>query len=332
MAKAIDMPPGTVFGQLTVIKETRLPDGRRAMLCHCGCGKMKDVSTGSLLNGSAKSCGCGNMGAVVPPGTVFGRWTVIEEAPAAIGRRAMLCECECGTRKIVQLHTLRKGLSKSCGCLRKSPDWRPPNFRDMTGERFGRLVVIRCIGSRTGKPRANSRPDVAMDWLCICDCGKEKVITTGALRSGGTISCGCARRVPRGDHCLFRALPAGRAARNRVLKGYRGGAYSRDLAWDLTEEEFDRLITQDCAYCGCPPSMVEKGSGARSGDFIHGGIDRVDNAQGYVMGNVVPCCRICNRAKMSMSHAEFLAWIGRLASFRAKRRKPGKDSQATALF
>jgi hypothetical protein len=131
---------------------------------------------------------------------------------------------------------------------------------------------------------------------------------------------------------LFRVLPPGRAARNRVLKGYRGGAYARGLAWELTEEEFDGLIVQNCAYCGCVPSMVAKGTGTRSGDFIHGGIDRVDNAQGYVMGNVVPCCRICNRAKMAMSHAEFMAWTGRLASFRTKRRKPGKGSRATALF
>lgn len=331
MPARIDIPAGTVFGQLTVIEETRLPDGRRAMLCRCGCGKMKDVSTGSLLNGSAKSCGCGNMGAVVPPGTVFGKWTVIEEAPAAADRRAMLCECECGTRKIVILHTLRKGLSKSCGCLRKSPDWRPLNFRDLTGERFGRLVVVRCIGSRTDRSRANRRPNVAVDWLCICDCGKEKVTTTGALRNGHTVSCGCARRVPRPDHCLFRTLPPGRAARNRVLKAYRGGADARDLAWDLTGEEFDRLITQDCAYCGCAPSMVEKGSGIRSGDFIHGGIDRVDSAQGYAVGNVVPCCQICNRAKAAMSHAEFLAWIGRLASFRATAR-PRKREQEGRLF
>lgn len=332
MPARIDIPPGTVFGQLTVIEETRLPDGRRAMLCRCGCGKMKNVATGALLNGDAKSCGCGNMGAIVPPGTTFGRWTVIEEAPQSYGRRAMLCECECGKQKIVNLHTLRHGLTKSCGCVRREPDWHPPNFKDLTGERFGKLIVVRYVGPRTHNTRTNRRANMVTDWLCICDCGKEKVASNGALRSGHTTSCGCARRVPRSDSCLFRALPSGRAARNRVLKAYRGGAYARNIDWDLTEEEFDRLITQDCAYCGCAPSMIAKGTGSRSGDFIHGGIDRVDNTQGYFMGNVVPCCRVCNRAKMAMSHAEFVAWIGRLVSFRTKRSKPGKDSRAVSLF
>lgn len=338
MPARIDVPPGTVFGHLTVIEETRLADGRRAngvraMLCLCECGTTKIVTTGALFNGSSKSCGCGNRRGVVPPGTVFGRWTVIEEAPTIDDRRAMLCECECGKRKTVSLHSLRKGLSKSCGCIRRGADWRPPNFRDLTGERFGKLIVVRCIGSRVGNSRTKSRPNVAVDWLCICDCGGERVATTGALRDGHTTSCGCAKRVPHRDlHYLYRTLPPGRAARNRVLKAYRGGAYNRGLAWELTEEEFDGLITQDCAYCGCAPSTVEKGSGLRSGDFVHGGIDRVDNMQGYVMSNVVPCCRVCNRAKMAMSHAEFLAWIGRLVSFRAKRRNPRKDSQATALF
>lgn len=338
MGTLVPMPPGTVFGHLTVIEETRLADGRRAngvraMLCRCECGTTKIVSTGALLNGSSKTCGCGNRRGVVPPGTVFGRWTVIEEAPEIDYRRAMLCECECGKRKIVSLHSLRKNLSQSCGCIRRGADWRPPNFRDLTGERFGKLVVVRCVGSRVGNTRTKSRPNTAVDWLCVCDCGNEKVTTGGALRSGHTVSCGCARHALRTDRrYLFRTLPSGRAGRNRVLKGYRGGAYNRGLAWDLTDEEFDRLISQDCAYCGCVPSMVEKGSGSRSGDFVHGGIDRVDNAQGYFMGNVVPCCRVCNRAKGGMSHAEYLAWIGRLTSFRAKRRKPMKGSQVTVLF
>lgn len=316
MPTLIPVLAGTVFGQLTVIEETRLPDGRRAMLCRCGCGTTKSVATGSLFSGGAKSCGCGNMGAVVPPGTIFGRWTVIEEAPAAADRRAMLCECECGKRKIVRLHTLRQGLSKSCGCLRRSPDWRPPNFRDLTGERFGRLVVIRYAGSRTGNPRTNRRPGVFVDWLCVCDCGNEKVTTTSELRAGSTTSCGCARRVPRPDpHHLFRTLPPGRAARNRVLKGYQGGARTRELAWELTEEEFDGLIAQDCAYCGGAPSMVQKGTGARSGDFIHNGIDRKDNAIGYVTENVVPCCSVCNHAKMDMPYDDFITWIARLTRF-----------------
>ena len=60
---------------------------------------------------------------------------------------------------------------------------------DLTGQRFGKLTVVRPaenIGGRTA-------------WLCRCDCGREAVVQTHRLRSGHTTSCGCrgARDNPR---------------------------------------------------------------------------------------------------------------------------------------
>ncbi len=55
---------------------------------------------------------------------------------------------------------------------------------DMTGRRFGRLLVIQVHGkSRHGHIR----------WECRCDCGKTTVVEGAALRVGDTKSCGCAR-------------------------------------------------------------------------------------------------------------------------------------------
>ena len=51
---------------------------------------------------------------------------------------------------------------------------------DLAGRRFGRLAVMTYVPSAR--------------WLCRCDCGVEKVITSGALRRGYTNSCGCLRR------------------------------------------------------------------------------------------------------------------------------------------
>lgn len=53
---------------------------------------------------------------------------------------------------------------------------------DLTGRRFGRLVV-------TGE---NHRTDkYAYYWDCICDCGTSKVISGDDLRRGKVKSCGC---------------------------------------------------------------------------------------------------------------------------------------------
>ena len=46
-----------------------------------------------------------------------------------------------------------------------------------------------------------------------------------------------------------------------------------------------------------------------NGDFIYNGIDRLDNNEGYLPSNVVTCCKICNRAKHSLTVVEFLEWV-----------------------
>jgi hypothetical protein len=60
-----------------------------------------------------------------------------------------------------------------------------PNFKDITGQRFGRLIALEL---------ATEKRDGRTLWLCRCDCGKEKAISGKYLRTGRTISCGCARR------------------------------------------------------------------------------------------------------------------------------------------
>lgn len=50
--------------------------------------------------------------------TRYGRWTVTGDAPAIQWNKRVVCVCDCGTEKVVNLNNLRRGLSKSCGCLR----------------------------------------------------------------------------------------------------------------------------------------------------------------------------------------------------------------------
>jgi len=50
-----------------------------------------------------------------------------------------------------------------------------------------------------------------------------------------------------------------------------------------------------------------------SDDFILvNGIDRINSNIGYIEGNVVPCCKHCNRAKNTMSDSEFREWIKKI--------------------
>lgn len=55
---------------------------------------------------------------------------------------------------------------------------------DMTGQRYGRLLVVERAGSRNNRAH----------WLCECTCGGSKIVDGCSLRDGDTTSCGCLHR------------------------------------------------------------------------------------------------------------------------------------------
>lgn len=104
-----------------------------------------------------------------------------------------------------------------------------------------------------------------------------------------------------------------RAARQRVRKWRqkpeaRYGDHvrtARHRGWvnELSLEDFKRLESQSCRYCG------GKSPGK---DTV--GVDRLDSSLGYVKGNCVPCCVKCNRMKLDSSEADFKDHILKIAS------------------
>ncbi len=61
--------------------------------------------------------------------------------------------------------------------------WGRGHRLDLTGMRFGRLLVLRPADSRKST------------WFCVCDCGNSKTIRSSTtLNMGQTRSCGCLRR------------------------------------------------------------------------------------------------------------------------------------------
>lgn len=58
-----------------------------------------------------------------------------------------------------------------------------PKYADLTGQRFGRLTVIR---------KTDERYKRCVVWECKCDCGQYKNVSTDYLRRGVYTSCGCA--------------------------------------------------------------------------------------------------------------------------------------------
>lgn len=133
---------------------------------------------------------------------------------------------------------------------------------DLTGQRFGRLTVLRGTG--------RSRKSQGRTWLCVCDCGAETEVATGTLRRGHTRSCGCLLREYAFKHGLFHTR-AHSAWRNMIARCYipsetsypRYGARGIKVC-DRWRNDPVRFI----ADMGQPPSPKHT-------------LDRIDSTKGY---------------------------------------------------
>ena len=123
----------------------------------------------------------------------FGR-LIVERAENGKDRPRWRCVCDCGTERVVEGQKLRTGQTQSCGCLKREvlALARGRRMVSLTGQRFGRLTVIgRAENTRRGTTR----------WRCLCDCGTERIVQFGNLRTGHTRSCGCqSSRGTIGEH------------------------------------------------------------------------------------------------------------------------------------
>ena len=117
-------------------------------------------------------------------GQRFGLWTVLRrEGTAKSGCPTWSCRCDCSPSSVyvVDGSSLRKGDSRSCGCLNGGRKSRTE--MDLTGKQFGRWTVLERRGHM----------GVHRMWLCRCGCSKgtEKEVHGQSLRTGVSTSCGC---------------------------------------------------------------------------------------------------------------------------------------------
>lgn len=165
----------------------------------------------------------------------------------------------------------------------------------LTGQTFGRLTVGEDLPSRTypnGRREGQAR--------CVCICERRVVVSNAKLLNGHTQSCGCLQREKS-------SLSHGQAAENRALYKIKQGAYKRGLEWALSDEYVRGQLALPCFWCG--DIRANRDTHARG--YLNGtpgwnGLDRLDNAKGYVYGNVVPSCGTCNRMRNQLTTDAFL--------------------------
>lgn len=174
---------------------------------------------------------------------------------------------------------------------------RPKN--DITNQKFNDLTVIEWLGFVDVSQ--NKRRSL---WKCLCDCGNYVNVQQSSLVTNNTKSCGCRVTNPiksyKGE--FYSAISA-------VLNDYKQSAKKRDYIFEIGREEFLKLITQNCFYCGSSHSNKMPPQNKKDSSFTYNGIDRLDNNIGYVKNNVVTCCKQCNFLKRSLNYLDFIESI-----------------------
>lgn len=146
------------------------------------------------------------------------------------------------------------------------------SFKNLTGKRFGRLVVLERVEN-------NKRQQA--QWLCKCDCGNTKVICAASLKKGSTRSCGCLIHEINSTHSLrktrlyniWRGIKIRCFNQNsRAYKNYGGNGITMYNEWkDNFKSFYDWSMS--------------------NGYTDELSIDRIDNNKGYFPDN----CRFVDK-------------------------------------
>ena len=181
------------------------------------------------------------MGKVIDEiGNTYGYLTVLERAPNNKEGRAMWkCKCKCGNELVVLGKHLRSGNTKSCGCYQRERATESNLKRggDLTGRRFGKLVVLHEEGFITGSNGKRRRL-----WRCQCDCGNTCLVQHQYLTYGDTKSCGCINSV--GNITITRLL-------NQYGCKYETEYWFRDFICNTRPYQFDfALLKEDNSLLG----------------------------------------------------------------------------------
>ena len=217
------------------------------------------------------------------------------------------CKCDCGNVKTVSRQQLlrKSGNTTSCGCKKNNKAFDNPQFKDLTGQKFGCIEVIEFV-------RSGHRGNI---WLCRCiKCGETKETRSGVLhhyKLGYWTSCGC-------DH-----YRKGKEARH--YKGYKNlsgtlwssimsNAKARNLEFEITKEYAYDIFEKQNEKCALSGEQLTLSDVYKEKTSANASLDRIDSSRGYVKGNVQWITKKLNSMKSNMDDLGFRKLCQRISN------------------
>lgn len=218
----------------------------------------------------------------------------------------VLVRCLCGKEFEVPITRFNAKKVTSCGndsckTYKIGKGFQNPLFEDLTGKRFGSLVVLHLSDYKGNRIR----------WRCVCDCGNSHDAYAKLLKNG--ISKRCKNRIHRisknsGSWRGFGDIP------KKLWSRIQRSAKIRNLSITVSIEDIWSLYLKQggkCALSGIPIKfeLDAKTAGTAS-------LDRIDSTRGYELDNIQWVHKTVNLIKMGLSQSEFITMCKNVANYR----------------
>ena len=196
-----------------------------------------------------------------------------------------------------------------------------PKLIDLTGQRFGRLTVI-----KRNDENLNRKPA----WVCKCDCGNIKIVRGTDLRQGKVQSCGCLQKEKleqrnnnRGKIQLNTTFGYLTVIKDLGLKQIYEGEIKKNRRYSLCkcicgkqiQVQNHQLKNGNVKSCGCMKYVRSKGSSIKdlTGQKFHNLTVLKDSGERDNGGQVLWLCKCsCGRTtKISTTNVKRQKTCGR---------------------
>lgn len=189
------------------------------------------------------------------------------------------------------------------------------------GDCYYNLTLIECLEPSNGDSNNGGK------WKYLCKCGNSGTVN-GYRWSGSRCikSCGCLNGQIVAEANKKRRNPQ-KASINLSFTLYEHSTRNRGLSC-LTREEWEKIVFLPCHYCGeiderqrspsrKPKNKYSELTKEEENEYTLSinGIDRIDRTKGYIEGNCVPCCRMCNIMKNGYSVEELKQRVKRIYEY-----------------